>query len=556
MRKLLLLLITLQAIGDQKIDHSIASRYLADVSITGCAPSPRTEFIQADESGRFAPVFPGWGHYSYKVRANNDSAQFFFDQGLNLYYSYHLTEALASFKEAARHDAACIMAYWGQALAMGPYYNSYYYKMPAAVLPVLEQMNRISANATGREKDLVGVMNSRYSPDTSDGRRKELNRSYAEGMAGLIKKYPADADIKALYVDAVMLEHTWDFWENYGAPKSWTPELVSYCDDILQMSPSHPAGLHYQIHLVEASQHPEKALASADMLQIVLPGVPHMVHMSSHMYQRNGLYAKGVDVNDKASLLQIQYDSMGRHLKIGTFPLTHFDAVESFCALNANMYGKALQSANHLRKILSTTYKARLSTPFFQYLYMMPMFVYVRSGKWEMIMDEPGPDSSLHYACLLNEFGKGLACVRLHDDKAAGEHLRRLRVLLKDSSLPVRVLPFNAALDGARIAEAILAGELSFSEKKYKEAIEWLGKGAAVEDGMIYREPKDWPIPVRHYLGADLLKLGRAAESEKVYRQDLVLNPGNGWALVGLHRHEEAMRAFSKAEEMPTASAY
>jgi hypothetical protein len=93
---------------------------------------------------------------------------------------------------------------------------------------------------------------------------------------------------------------------------------------------------------------------------------------------------------------------------------------------------------------------------------------------------------------------------------------------------------------------------------------------------MIYREPKDWPIPVRHYLGACLLKLHRPADAEKVYREDLVHNPGNGWALVGLSRSiavqpkfmeeqggqegigkfGEAMRAFAKAEEVPTTSAY
>ncbi|HVU56546.1 MAG TPA: hypothetical protein VHD83_15885 [Puia sp.] len=550
-----------------------------DLTAIGCGPAPVLSAMRPDGQGKFAPLFSGWGHYSYKVQTKSDSAQLYFDQGLNLYYSYHLTEALASFKEAARFDPECTMAYWGQALSMGPYYNSYTYKMPAAVLPVLEQMNRAAASASSKEKALVGVMGKRYSADLSDSQRERLDREYSEGLLHLMEEYPEDIDIKALYVDAVMLEHSWDFWTADGQPKSWTPELVETCDEILKVHPSHPAALHYKIHLVEASHHPEKALAAADSLQTVMPGVPHMVHMSSHMYQRNGLYAKGVDVNEKASQLAVLYDTTARNLNLGLFAQTHFDGVETYCALNANMYREAIQTSWHLRQIIFRSYASRLASPFFQYLYMMPMLTYVRSGKWKVAMDEPMPDSSLHYASLLYEFGKGMACLRLHKMDSAERHLARLRMWLKDSSLTVRIMPFNAPVEGAKIAEAILAGEICFSKKDYKGAIQWLEKGVVVEDGMIYREPKDWPIPVRHYLGACLLKLNRATEAEKVYREDLVHNPGNGWGLLGLALSMEAQpqfkdwhyerfgqeamasygasqRAFAKAEEVPTASAY
>lgn len=541
-----------------------------DRSIIGCSPPLDPEGIPPDINGKYAPVFPGWGHYSYTVRTSNDSAQFFFDQGLNMYYSYHFTEALASFKEAARQDPECAMAYWGQALSMGPYYNNYIYKMPAGILPVLNKMNRATVKEAEKEKDLIGAMNSRYSADTSDARREELNRAYSQHMAILVKKYPADPDIKALYVDAVMLEHTWDFWENNGTPKAWTKELVAYCDQILLDHPSHPAALHYEIHLVEASLHPEKALHNADVLQRALPGVSHMVHMASHMYQRNGLYAEGVEVNERASRLQVHYDSIARNLGIGTYSLTHFDGVGAFCAMNANMYSMGIQFSVRLRNALLTTYKSRLSNTFFQYLYMMPMFTSVRSGKWNAIIAESTPDSSLHYAALLDEFGRGLAFLHLHDTVSARLHLGKLQLLLKDSSLTVRNLPFNAPLESAMIANCILEGEISFSEGRFDSAIHILEEAVSREDKLIYREPKEWPIPARQFLGACLLERNRASEAERVYRKDLVFNPGNGWAFLGLYQSlvkqgkpKEAeryrakyMRAFSDAGELPPASVY
>src|SRR4029079_9326337 len=69
--------------------------------------------ITADDNGKFISLLPGWGHYGYAVTTSDDSTQIYFNQGLNFYYGYHFREALASFKEAARFDKNCAMAYWG-----------------------------------------------------------------------------------------------------------------------------------------------------------------------------------------------------------------------------------------------------------------------------------------------------------------------------------------------------------------------------------------------------------------------------------------------------------
>jgi len=41
-------------------------------------------------------------------------------------------------------------------------------------------------------------------------------------------------------------------------------------------------------------------------------------------------------------------------------------------------------------------------------------------------------------------------------------------------------------------------------------------------------------MPVRHTLGALLLDAGRAAEAERIYREELKAHPENGWSLAGL----------------------
>jgi cytochrome c-type biogenesis protein CcmH/NrfG len=51
---------------------------------------------------------------------------------------------------------------------------------------------------------------------------------------------------------------------------------------------------------------------------------------------------------------------------------------------------------------------------------------------------------------------------------------------------------------------------------------------------MKYDEPPGWMIPVRHTLGATLMRAGRYADAEQVYRDDLKRLPDNGWSLLGL----------------------
>jgi tetratricopeptide (TPR) repeat protein len=542
-----------------------------------CGVDSRDE-ITSNEEGKFIAPLSGWGHYSYPVSTRSDSTQFYFDQGLTMYYSYHLREAVASFKEAARFDPGCAMAYWGQALASGPYYNAAYtYKMPQGVPAVLALMNQHTGNASVKEKKLIEVMGRRYSADAgaeAGGGSTPLlaniggasNLAYARGLKGLVAQYPDDPDIKALYIDAMMLIHPWDFWNNDGSPKEWTPELVDWCEWVLKRSPGHPAALHYYIHLTEASRHPEAALPNAEALQQLFPGVAHMVHMSSHEYERTGMYVQGVEANDKADEALLQYDSLAKNLSLNKHS-SHYFAVQAYCALSGALYKKGMEVALRGRNSAAPTHEQTYD----QYLYMLPVLTLVRLGKWEEIVrDSTLPDSQWTYAGLLYNFARGLAFVYTgRPDSAAGQ-LFQLRNKAKDPILAIRDIPFNAPLQGADIAEGILNAAILFSEKKYDSAINCLNKAIRREDGLIYREPRDWLIPARQFLGAYLLKLGKPVLAEKIYREDLVWHPGNGWSLLGLcqsleaqHKEKETavyradeLRSFSQADRMPPGSVF
>jgi tetratricopeptide (TPR) repeat protein len=513
-------------------------------------------------NGKFIQHLPGWGHYSYNIAARSDSARFYFNQGLTMYYSYHMKEAFASFKEASRFDPSAAMTYWGQALSLGPYYNAGGpYVAPAGLPAVLKQMNAAVVNAPEKEKALIAVMNLRY---PQGGTRASDNEAYAQGMKKLMQAYPADADLKMLYIDAVMLIHPWDFWAPDGTDKPWTAELVTICRGVLNTSPEHPAALHYYIHLTEASRNPGVALANAGALKRLFPGIGHMVHMSSHVYQRNGLYFQGVDANQKAAKCIVTYANLVKNIGLNKTN-SHFYAVETLCAFNGAMYERGMESAQRCRNAV----KPSAGDSYSQYLYMMPVLTMVRLGKWhELLKDSIGPNPQWAYAQVLHHFARGMAFLYTGGQDSAVVQLALLRTRLNDPTLKQRHIPFNTALEGATIAENILEGAILLGRNKFDDGMAAFKKAVEVEDNMIYAEPAEWPIPARQFMGAYLLKTDYNPQAEQVYREDLERNPGNGWSMLGMYQSLKAQnrteklsyykagftRSFSHADEVPASS--
>jgi hypothetical protein len=97
----------------------------------------------------------------------------------------------------------------------------------------------------------------------------------------------------------------------------------------------------------------------------------------------------------------------------------------------------------------------------------------------------------------------------------------------------------------------MVEGEILVAERKVDEGVTELQTAAKEEDALKYDEPPAWMIPVRHSLGAVLMKAGRFAEAEQVYRDDLARLPENGWSLFGL---ADSLRAQKKNDDEVVAT--
>jgi len=517
------------------------------------------------------PPIPGAGIYKWKISTKSDSAQFYFNQGINMYYSFHIIEAMASFKKAAKFDPNCGMLYWAQALAYGPNINDYGYRTSQEVFEVTNKMME-STPYDPVEKGLIHAMSLRYSVDSSQTREK-LNQDYVDAMKKMYEDFPSHPDVQALYADAMMLQHPWDLWKTDGTPKPWTPRIREVLEKLLTKTPMHPGANHYYIHVMEPSPFAAKALPSAERLGKTNPGLSHVVHMPSHIYLRTGLYQKAVDVNVNAvnsykKLIPLYSPVTGADFLY----IIHNLHMKANNAMLTGNYKIAEAAAKETRESIPVDY---LSIPapvgnVVQYIYMTPVLNQIRFGKWDEILKEPKPEKAHVYSNVLYYFARGIAYSRKNDRDASSRELDAMREFMKDSSLSIPMSPFSAPSVGANVAEQLLLGIIHEDKKLYDGAIRHYKIADSIEANMVYNEPRDWLLSPKHYLGNAYLLKGDGASAEKVFKKDLLNNNENGWALYGLYRSyvlqnktTEASKAmarykaaFAKADVKITASVY
>jgi len=500
------------------------------------------------------PPIPGAGTYKWKISTRNDSAQFYFNQGINMYYSFHIIEAMASFKKAEKFDKYSPMLLWAQALTYGPNINDFGYTASPEALSAIGKAIEFSGRCTDKEIALIEAQRIRYSYDSSQT-RSMLNQLYVDKMKEVYEKFPDDADVATLYADAMMLQHPWDLWNIDGTPKPWTPLIREVLEKVLAKTPNHPGANHYYIHVMEPSPFAAKALPSADRLGKLNPGLSHVVHMPSHIYLRTGLYNKGIDVNINAvnsykSSIPLYAAVTGADFLY----IIHNLHMKANNAMLAGNYKIAEAAAIETRNSIQADY---LSIPaplgnVVQYIYMTPVLVYVRFGKWDELLQQNKPDDSQVYANILYHFGRGMAFSARSKMTEANQELAAMKTLMADTSLAIPFTPFSAAIEGAIVASKILSGSIALKSGKTNDAITDFTEAVKVEQKMIYNEPRDWLLNPKHWLGKAYLVAGDGSNAEKTFNADLQNNNNNGWALFGLNKALLMQKKYNEAAPVLT----
>jgi tetratricopeptide (TPR) repeat protein len=495
-------------------------------------------------NGQLAPRLQNLGTHTLPVSTRNKLAQRYINQGLNLAYGFNHAEARRAFREAARLDPGLAMAYWGEALVLGPNINAMMEpnEEPLA-LEIMQQARSLMAKASPREQALIGALEKRYSGNTED--RTANNKAYAEAMREVHQRFPDDPDIAMLYVESMMDLRPWGYWMRDGYPYEGTAEIVALTEEVLRRNPKHPGALHMYIHLMEPTSTPERAEKAADTLLTLMPAAGHMIHMSSHIYQRVGRYADSMKSNRLAIAADEDYIAQCRAQ--GIYPMMYYPHNIHFLWFAATGDGQSKVAIKSAREAASKVDDAVLEAmPLTAIFRMVPYWALVRFGHWKEILEEPAPPPTSPFLKGSWHYARGLAFVATQQLQQADQELAALREIMKNPSLDIPLFSKNTARTVLSAAPEVLAGEIAAARRQFDLAIAHVEQAVRLEDALVYTEPAEFSAPPRLTLGAILLEAGRPAEAETVYWEDLRRNRNSGWALYGLM---QALRAQKKDDQ-------
>jgi len=493
------------------------------------------------------PLYEGLGSYSRNITTDSPEAQRYFDQGLAFVHGFNHAAAIRAFQQAAELDPQCAMAHWGIALANGPHINFLLVPPPAAELAwkELSLAKLHAAKASPVERALIDALSKRYwNPQPED--RSPLDRAYADAMREVWRKFPNDPDVGVFFAEAMMDLRPWDQWTPEGQPNPGTGEILATLDAVLKRNPKHPFANHLYIHAVESSPHPERADAAADRLRNLQLGVAHNVHMPSHIDIRTGRWLEAVEINLKAVAADQRYrKTFGPAKGFLNVYVAHNRHMLAYAAMMTGQRDLAMKQIRAMVAELPDDF-LRENALQGEGFVAMPLEVMVRFGLWDEILAEP--DEYPDYMPFTRAFHHAARAIAYAARGDAGNARRAQSVFLERAKLVPKEdsLGNNSCETILGIVTPMIEGEILVAEGNIESGVQQLRAAIKKEDALKYDEPPGWLIPVRHSLGAVLMKQQRFAEAEQVYRDDLARWPGNGWSLLGL---AESLRAQKKHEE-------
>ena len=504
------------------------------------------------------------GSYSRPITTSSPEAQLWFDRGLLWTYGFNHEEAVFCFKQATKADPKCAMAYWGIAYAMGPNYNKPWEAFDEAetsktLSEAYDATTRAAALAdscTPAEKDLIRALHQRYQSARVPQDLPSWVDDFAAAMRAVYLNHVEDADISALFAEALMNRTPWALWDL----ASGNPAAGADTEEVRQVlergmehraetgAPPHPGMLHMYIHLMEMSPFPEQALLACDQLRGLVPDSGHLQHMATHIDVLCGDYLSVVNWNEEAIRADRRYLAARGPLNFYTLYRCHDYHFKAYGAMFLGQYQAAIEAAEELISALPEDLLSVQSLPMADWLEgLLPVkqHVLVRFGKWQEILAQELPANPELYCvtCATMRYARAIAFATLGHSKSAAaeaEAFERDFDRVPDS----RYLFNNSCRDILEVAREMMLGELDYRRGDFESGFAHLRQAVALDDNLPYDEPWGWMQPARHALGALLLEQGRVEEALAEYRADLgfdsVLNrssqhPDNVWSLSGYH---------------------
>src|SRR5436305_14797891 len=452
-----------------------------------------------------ASLVAGMGSLHHPVTTKSAEAQKFFDQGLSFVYAFNHGEAVRSFKGAADLDGDLAMAYWGVAYALGPNINlDVDPEREIAAYNAVARARALASKATPQERDYIEALAKRYTNDSA-ATPETLHRlasDFSGAMGARSKKYPNDLDAAVLYAESLMDLRPWQLWNKDGSPAEGTTEIVATLESVLKRNPNHVGAIHYYIHAVEASPHPERALPYVAKLPAQIPAAGHLVHMPAHIYMRTGNYEEAARSNkDAAQADENYFKQTGAG---GMYPVMYYNHNLHFLAIAYSMEGRFADALKAARQLEANVLPHVKEIPMLEGFMTTSTLMLVRFHRWDEILKLPPVDASMPATGTVQHFARAMAYAAT--GKLDNAMLELNAFIVAKKSVPADAMfGLNSAANILQIAENVLSAKVAAARHDNKSAIELLRKAVEIEDALAYDEPPAWFLPVRESLVGALM---------------------------------------------------
>jgi tetratricopeptide (TPR) repeat protein len=479
-------------------------------------------------------LYKGLGVWKHPVATGNPEAQKFFDQGLALLYGFNRYEALRSFRKAAELDPKAVMAYWGMAMAQGPYINmdgdpSFDLKGACAAVDAGRKLTQAPERERGY-LEAVATWCPEYRP-----------AAYIDAARVHATRYPDDLDAQTFYAESLMIPTRWHWYGADGKPAKGVAEAEHALEAVLRRWPGHPGANHYYIHAVESSPNPERAIPSAQRLMGITPAEGHMVHMPGHIWLVTGDWETAASVNERAATVDREYFA-ATNVTGGTYTPYYLHNLD-FIRYARSMQGRkadALRAADFLNEANAPMAQAmpEMADP----VVAVVLFTHLRFQDWDYVLKAAQPNEKMKVGNAMWYYARAVA-LAARGDRTVALQERDALAKARAAVPPERTWGQNKVADVLAMASETLAARLAASPS---EAVPHWQRAVEMQDALTYDEPPAWYYPLRESWGAALLRAGRAADAEKVFREGVKRSPRNGRMLFGLL---ESLKAQKKMED-------
>lgn len=460
---------------------------------------------------RHAQRNPGAGGVHFQITTSSPDAQAFFDQGLNLVYSFQWLEAERAFREGLQHDPQCAMLYWGLAMTDSARGKEF-------VAIAKEKV----AGITDRERRYIDALGLLFKGKT----RTEGADENREALKALMEAYPDDLDAKTMYA--------------WTLPTRPPDKMDTLLREVLAVDPLHPGANHYRIHLWDEVPEPRRALDSAANYAIAAPNVGHAQHMPGHIYASSGLWTRAVEAMDRATRVERRFMNEYGFLPHESWNYAHN---QDYLISNLGYVGRIEEGLRLARELLAVPRDPKGNTAAgygpagngrFDTMRMN-----VRGERWDALRRAASQDDSEELPRQKSWRLYVLALVAMADGD------------LEAAAAQVSALEETKPRgDVARCALLEVRGRLAVLQGRVEPGLADLREAAKIEkEKMVANDPPAYPRPLYESLAWGLMQTQRWEEADQLLAGVLAEEPENGFALaqrvevlLHLDRREEAER--------------